>query len=232
MKDRRIKRICNMLCILLMTGLTAAGCAKGKTEDLTELELGLESTDTAKDKNQDETVVPEKEIKEGASPEMQTEKDAGKRPADASTVFVHVCGAVKVPGVYELSGSARVYEAIERAGGVKDDAAAEALNQAEKVTDGERIYVPTKEELEKGIVAGEEPKVTKADDNNGGKININTADKEALKTLPGIGDAKADSIISYREANGPFGAIEDLMNVEGIKEGVFHKIEDKITATS
>ena len=75
------------------------------------------------------------------------------------------------------------------------------------------------------------PEVTGTDQKDEGKININTADKEDLKTLPGIGDAKADSIISYRESNGGFQAIEDLMNVEGIKEGVFNKIKDKITVT-
>lgn len=75
------------------------------------------------------------------------------------------------------------------------------------------------------------PEVTGSDQKDEGKININTAGKEDLKTLPGIGDAKADSIISYREMNGGFQAIEDLMNVEGIKDGVFNKIKDKITVT-
>lgn len=231
MKDRRIRRICNMLCILLITGFMVAGCAKADAEDLNELELGAGSTEQAETDGQ--TSRPgEASGKEDADQEEPAEKGAGKKAADVSKVFVHVCGAVKAPGVYELSGEARVYEAIALAGGMKDEAAAEALNQAERITDGERIYIPTKEELEKGIVDGAKPNVTGTDVKDEGKININTADKEELKTLPGIGDAKADSIISYREANGPFGAIEDLMNVEGIKEGVFHKIEDKITATS
>lgn len=229
MKDRRVKGIGNILCILLIAALVT-GCAKEKAEDLTELELGVSGTDTAETKTQAEDSGKEKAAQGKRTAEgkaAEEEKGAG------STVFVYVCGAVKTPGVYELASDARVYEAISSAGGVRDDAAAEVLNQARMVTDGERICIPTKEELEQGIVdSGESPQVTGTDAKDEGKININTADKEALKTLPGIGDAKADSIISYRESNGPFGNIEDLMNVEGIKEGVFHKIEDKITATS
>ncbi|MDU7709940.1 MAG: helix-hairpin-helix domain-containing protein, partial [Clostridium sp.] len=142
--------------------------------------------------------------------------------------FVYVCGAVNAPGVYELAGDARVYEAIALAGGLNDAAAGEALNQASTVTDGERIYIPTAEELEKGIVDGQTAEVTGTD--NQGKININTAAKEELKTVPGIGDAKADSIISYREANGGFQTVEELMQVEGIKEGVFNKIKDRVVS--
>ena len=135
---------------------------------------------------------------------------------------------MNAPGVYELAGDARVYEAIALAGGLNDAAAGEALNQASTVTDGERIYIPTAEELEKGIVDGQTAEVTGTD--NQGKININTAAKEELKTLPGIGDAKADSIISYREANGGFQTVEELMQVEGIKEGVFNKIKDRVVS--
>ena len=135
---------------------------------------------------------------------------------------------MNAPGVYELAGDARVYEAIALAGGLNDAAAGEALNQASTVTDGERIYIPTAEELEKGIVDGQTAQVTGTD--NQGQININTAAKEELKTLPGIGDAKADSIISYREANGGFQTVEELMQVEGIKEGVFNKIKDRVVS--
>lgn len=230
MKDRRKKGICYLLCILLIAVNMTAGCAKEKAEDLTELELGAAGTDEAETNGQTKTSKRE----EAADKKEPVQKEGAEEEKEADDwVCVYVCGAVKTPGVYELASDARVYEAIASAGGVRDDAAGEALNQARIVTDGERICIPTKEELEKGIVdGGEAPQVTEADVKDEGKININTADKEALKTLPGIGDAKADSIISYREANGPFQSIEDLMNVEGIKEGVFHKIEDKITATS
>lgn len=219
MKDRRIKKVCVFLSILIAAMVFTAGCGKEKADELTELELeqtGQDQTGT-KGKKTEETV--------------QEPDQAEKKPETESTVFVYVCGAVKTPGVYELAGGARVYEAIALAGGTREDAASESLNQARAVTDGERIYIPALEEVQKGIVDGEVPEVTGTDRKDEGKININTADKEDLKTLPGIGDAKADSIISYRESNGGFQAIEDLMNVEGIKEGVFNKIKDKITVT-
>lgn len=209
MMDQK-SRVCKILCLIFAVILLTAGCGREKADDLTELELG-HTEEQAEDT-----------VKETAEDEMA---ESGEKD---ETVFVYVCGAVNAPGVYELASDARVYEAITLAGGVRDDAASEALNQARLVTDGERIYIPTLEELEKGIVDGIEPEVTGTDSKNEGKININTASKEELKTLPGIGDAKADSIISYRESNGGFQSIEDLMNVEGIKEGVFNKIKDNI----
>ncbi len=216
MKGKRLKRICTFLCIFTAAAVLTAGCAKEKADDLSELEL--EQT------GQGQAEMKGKETEGAVNGGTEEQKDE-------DTVFVYVCGAVNTPGVYELSGKARVYEAIARAGGTRADAASESLNQARAVTDGERIYIPTLEELEKGIVDGEVPEVTGSDQKDEGKININTAGKEDLKTLPGIGDAKADSIISYREMNGGFQAIEDLMNVEGIKDGVFNKIKDKITVT-
>lgn len=113
---------------------------------------------------------------------------------------------------------------------MREDAAEEYLNQAQFVADGERIYVPTEEEVEHGTV---ESTFTQSDSGDTeGKVNINTASKEELKTLSGIGDSKADSIIQYREAHGAFHSIEELMNVEGIKEGVFNKIKDRITVNA
>lgn len=148
--------------------------------------------------------------------------------ADGSgqTVYVYVCGAVNVPGVYELERGARVYEAIGMAGGMSADASAEAVNQARPVTDGEQIYVPTAEETE---AAGFDGTGFSGGGTGNQKVNINTAGKEELMTLTGIGEAKAQSILDYREANGGFKSTEELMEIEGIKEGVFHKIKEDIT---
>lgn len=207
MKDKRQRIKKKAVYILLISMIFITGCANERTEGFTELELEESSEPASKDT--EETESPERDRKQ--------------------TVFVYVCGAVHAPGVYELPEKARIYEAIEAAGGTKEGAAGEYLNQAQIVADGEQIYIPTKEELEKGIVEGQGPKVTGTDSNTEGKININTAPKDELKTLPGIGDAKADSIISYRETNGAFQQVEDLMQVEGIKEGVFNKIKSIIT---
>ena len=140
-----------------------------------------------------------------------------KEKSSASMIYVQVAGAVHKPGVYELPEGSRVFQALELAGGVTADAQLKSLNQAAPVSDGDMIWVMTVEE------AAVQP--AQAED---GKVNLNTATKEELMELPGIGAAKAASILAYREANGSFTKIEDLMKIEGIKEGVFSKIEDYV----
>lgn len=132
-------------------------------------------------------------------------------------IYVYVCGHVEKPGVYQLSADARICDALELAGGVTKEGRPEALNQAEHMTDGQTLYVPGMEE-ETG-----EPVLE--DD---GLVNINQADREALMTLPGIGESKAEVIIQYREEHGEFKSIEELMEIPGIKEGVFNKIKGSI----
>ena len=142
-----------------------------------------------------------------------------------STIFVHVCGKV-----YEFENGARVVEAIEKAGGFMENAATDYLNLAKELSDGEKIYVPDKEEAaglkpqNEGIAAESSGNVVSADS----RININTASKEELLSLKGIGDSRAQDIINYRTENGKFAAIEDIMKVPGIKQGAFNKIKDNI----
>lgn len=133
------------------------------------------------------------------------------------SIFVYVCGAVKCEGVYELPSGSRIYEAIAKAGGFREDAAMTQVNQAEVLQDEAQIYVPTLEEQKES---------QKHDD---GKVNLNSAAKEELMTLPGVGETKAESIIAYREQHGRFQTIEDIMQISGIKEGLFVKIKDYIT---
>ena len=147
-----------------------------------------------------------------------------------STIFVHVCGQVNAPAVYEFENGARVVEAIEKAGGFMENAATDYLNLAKVLTDGEKIYVPDKEEalgLNPVNVDTAQGNVADAKDTNT-KVNINTASKEELLSLKGIGDSRAQDIINYRTENGKFAAIEDIMKVPGIKQGAFNKIKDNI----
>lgn len=137
---------------------------------------------------------------------------------EESLVYVYVCGQVVSPGVYELSEDARVKDAIEVAGGMTEAAALTYLNQAEHLKDGQKIYVPTSEEIER------EEQASAAD----GKVNLNTAQLQELMTLSGVGESKAQAIIQYRETQGAFTSIEDIMKIDGIKEGVFNRIKDKI----
>ncbi|MGF7010425.1 competence protein ComEA [Lachnospiraceae bacterium PF1-22] len=133
-------------------------------------------------------------------------------------IFVHVCGQVINPGVYELEEGARVFEAIAVAGGVTDEGEASLLNLAEVLSDGMRLYVPKVDEAiaESGGAPGET------------LINLNTASKEELMSLSGIGEAKAEAIILYREETGKFTTIEELQEVSGIGESTFNRLKDKI----
>ena len=183
------------------------------------------------------TLEGESDVEKNSS-NSKTESEKGSQGGtDAEeglpeTLYVHVCGAVNAPGVYELKTDARIYEALEAAGGMTEDAAADWINQAEALSDGERIYVPTQEEAEESAqsVSG---RWADPNGNAGGsvsdKININTAAKEELMTLSGIGASKAESILKYRQEHGNFQNIEDLKKIEGIKDGVFNKIKDDIT---
>lgn len=151
----------------------------------------------------------------------ETEEPDGAK--EEKTCLVYVCGAVVAPGVYELDDGSRIYEAVELAGGFMEDAAEDVLNLAESVTDGQMIRIPTEEEQEAAGRQGAE-----ADSAADGKLDLNRADVAALMELPGIGQSKAEAIVGYREEHGPFSQAEDLMKVEGIKEGVFNKIKDRI----
>ncbi len=135
----------------------------------------------------------------------------------SSRMCVYVCGQVMQSGVFYFEEGARVYEAIEAAGGITEKGDASAVNQADILSDGQMIYVP--EKGENASVSGQ---------GTGALININTADKTALMTLSGIGESRASDIISYRESNGAYTCIEDIMNVPGIKEAAFNKIKDHI----
>ena len=210
--------------------LCCTGCKKKEQDTFAGLRLEDGSLGNTEKKEAEETGKSE------TSGDLSGEKEP-------ELVFVHVCGAVVSPGVYGMEADARVYEAVSCAGGLREDAVGEAVNQAQKVTDGERIYIPTREEVMNGLIPeAEEDTETAAgstEESGGaqtgstdGKVNINTASAEELKTLSGIGDTRAESIIRYREEQGGFQSVEDLMNVEGIKEGVFEKIKDRITVNT
>mgnify|MGYP003298593930 CR=1 FL=1 len=194
----RILKICCVISIVVFGGLLS-GCEKSEEaefQDISLEELDVEGTSRANEEIEN---------------------------PDESKIFVHVCGEVKIPGVYELEAGNRIFEAIEAAGGMTKAAAGDSVNQAEILIDGQQLYVPSKEEIQK---QNDKTSVT-----DKGKVNINKASKDELMTLAGIGEAKANAIIRYREENGAFKSIEEIMEIEGIKEGIFRKIEDQITVS-
>jgi competence protein ComEA len=143
-------------------------------------------------------------------------------------IIVDVKGAVQSPGVYTMTTNSRVVDAIEKAGGLSETAEQKAVNLAQVVEDQMVIYVP--EEGEEGVDYGHlNPGTTDATGSTENIVNINTAEKEALMTLNGIGNSKADSILTYREENGNFKTIEEIQNVSGIGEATFANLKDFIT---
>lgn len=214
------------------------GCTK--REDISFIDLTAVKEETKQvEVIQDtaEEIQETAEVTGGAADKAEElQKEAAPVQDDKEEILViHICGAVNVPGVYELPVGSRIYQAVEAAGGFSSEAEADFLNQAQNLKDGSRIYVPTKEEA---MLAGETLDFIGVDTNNdtqeeengdNGLVNINTASREELNTLPGIGSGKAESIISYRTENGSFRTIEEIMNVEGIKEGLFQKIKNQIT---
>jgi competence protein ComEA len=151
----------------------------------------------------------------------ETDNETYVAGANKQSIFVYVCGAVGKAGVYELDEGSRLYEAIELAGGMSEDADTTYLNMARVLTDGEQVVVYTVTEALNLKAEEAQAKL--------GLVNINTADLTELTTISGIGESRAKAIIDYREKNGAFSSIEDIKNVDGIKDGLFSKIKDKIT---
>lgn len=173
--------------------------------------------------NMDDEIKQEEEINHTQQREEKEKK-----------IIVHVAGEVNNPGVYELPGEARVFDAIKAAGGETVLADLDSLNLAAFIYDGERVYIPSRDETfpgsEKDIQGGfGEGSGRVSFSNSSGKININQATAEELQKISGIGPSKAKSIIDYRNKIGRFTDLEQLLEVSGIGEKTLEKIKDEIT---
>ena len=152
---------------------------------------------------------------------------------EKNQIIVHVTGQVKNSGVVSLEEGARVVDAIYSAGGETVDADLNKLNLAYILNDGDKIYVPKKEDSQTEYItsgAGENVSSYTTQSSDSKIININTATVDELATLPGIGKAIAERIVAYRMQNGKFENIEDIKNVTGIGDSKFNNIKDEITA--
>ena len=244
-------------CLLAALFLAAAGCssttsvfpsAEGSEEELAESGAGRE--DASGDAGQPGDSGDETEEStsgdagqsggSGNETEESTAGDgqetAGSSGKENTVIYVDVTGAVKAPGVYTLPAGSRVFEAIALAGGAREDASLENLNQAGLLQDGQQIRVYTEEEAAQMAQQGSLPSLPGAEAAAGqeegqeaSKVNINTAGKDELMTLTGIGETRAEAILAYRQETGGFQVPEDLMQVEGIKEKTFEKLKDQIT---
>ncbi|MGN6711907.1 helix-hairpin-helix domain-containing protein [Anaerocolumna jejuensis] len=225
---------------LVLTGIIYS-CQRGGNE---QPDSALGTPLTAEETKQEDTLADlpkDTNIKE----DTDIKEDKVTAAKKEEKYFVHICGAVKKPGVYEVSQETRIFEVVSIAGGFTKEADEDYINQAVSIEDGQQIYIPTKAEVKKEK-AGESGNMKKVSgklsqasgrlgqaQNDAGstdKININSATKEELCTLPGIGEAKAGSIIEYRTSHGGFQSIEELKEIDGIKDAVFNKIKDSIVS--
>lgn len=152
-----------------------------------------------------------------------------KNDNDSSSIFVEVKGAVKKPGVYSFQSGARVEEAIRRAGGFTSKADTLDINQAAKLEDSMMIYVRKRGEIERATQTQTAATDIPSDIEKSQAVNVNQADAAELQTINGIGPAKAEAIITYREEHGEFQQIEDLRNISGFGEKTIERLKSELT---
>lgn len=264
-------------CILLIAGVGYSCSFKGNNPS-TELVASLQETSlqdkekqnsvnnktstqqSNENKNTDRKYNSDHDTGGSLSSARQNDKSVKSQAQEKKTwIYVHICGAVKKPGVYRAEEGTRLFTFIDMAGGFTQKADNHYVNQAQMVTDGQKIYIPTKAEVKDFVLTGDiaaddrsnQGKALNAEQGNlveagqgnsqsteqgntkkNGLVNINEASSEELMELPGIGQAKADKIIEYRKTKGGFNKIEDIMNITGIKEGLFSKISPYISVNN
>ena len=163
-------------------------------------------------------LLEEQEAARKSAP-LADESRAGEKDG-AQAVFVHICGEVAYPGVYEVPAESRICDVLLLAGGCTKDAATDSVNLAGQVADGMQVVIPSLQEARQ--TAAEKLQERE------GLLNLNTATKAELCTLSGIGESRAAAIIAYREAHGGFSSVEEIMQVDGIKSGTYEKLKDRI----
>lgn len=204
-KNFRKRQLFAVLCCFVLL----CGCGADSSED--DIVIRLSDEEESHTDLLDENMTSVSEIVNETQP--------------SEMLFVHVCGAVANPGVYQLEPGSRLYEAVDCAGGLTDNADGTCLNMARELSDGEQVLILTKEEMAAMPHTPTDSQCTQTP----GLVNINTATLAELTTVSGIGESRAQAIIAYREANGAFRCIEDVKQVDGIKDGLFSKIKDQIT---
>ena len=264
-----IKILITVVFILFLIAVSLTACSDGELDIKTVSEAASSETasseavssEAVSSDNVEQTEATPTESEQKVFSVIKEEPNSSEMESyyeeySESSVRVYICGAVINEGVYELKASSRIQDVLEMAGGYSESAAHGVVNLADFIVDGEKIYIPTLEEVEDGTY----DKMMKSSDNmsagcigspsaygidsshrissntvssNGtisnGLVNINSACKEDLMTLPGIGESKALDIITYRDSHGGFSEIKDIKKVSGIGDATFEKIKSKIT---
>lgn len=221
-KDAMKKYLYRSICLFSMLLLCLGACGGGIRIEREE------AVSFASDESMDfQSAAPSSE---GREESMEVFASAEASSVEEK-IFVHVCGSVQQPGVYALVRGARAIEAVESAGGFTQDAAGDAVNLARRLEDGEKLYIPNREEgllIREREALAPEGGTNDAASGEAGRVNLNTASKEELMSLPGIGEAKAEAILEYRKRSGGFESIEEIMQISGIKSAAFEKLKDRI----
>ena len=216
-----MKKYMLILSVMLIS-LLAVGAVSASDNNITN-----DVFSSVKDSNIDNQIAVE-EINDLENKSLTTEIGSIVEENISDDVYIQLSGAVNNPGVYKVSCDKRIYEVIEDAGGLKEEADTSKVNLTLPIEDKMLIYIPNVNENET-VLTVEGSSIYDSQSTETQLININTASKEELKELPGIGDSKALAIVQYRQENGNFTCIEDIMNISGIKEGAFNKIKALIT---
>lgn len=180
------------------------------------------SISSLKESQSKKTSITDKSSKSKMSSKDKSQNKLGKDSEAGEILIVDISGEINKPGVYKIRPGTRIYELIEQAGGLSENANTDVINRASMVSDGQKIVIPSK----KGSQATDNTDISS---NVSGLVNINQADQNQLESIAGIGPSMAKRIIEYRSSNGYFGSIDELMNVKGIGTKKFDKIKAYVT---
>lgn len=223
-----------LLSILLIALFSSVVFAMLKDKDrmeMVELELVLEG------RTQDQHGEDNDQSNETEKSDENAQNEEDHQAKEDIEYYVDVKGAVHQPGVYQLTEGARVMDALEKAGQIREDGTTDHINLAQKIYDGMVIYIPTVDEIDEdqlqaALMAqaspGEGAQGTGQISSSSNKININRASAEELQKLPGVGASRAQDIVNYRTEKGDFQSLEDLMNISGIGPKIFERLKELI----
>ncbi len=229
---------------LLLAGVVGYGWGRRSEPPTHHIEIAVNHPDAPTEPNLPyvETVdLTESTPEPSGNDSTPSDTSAEPNPEPLSSLVVHVSGAVLNSGVYRLAEGSRVADAIEQAGGATSNADLDALNLAEVLTDGQKVYVPRKGEMPPPAVITSAGSGSSARIPSSGRvstpassaprfpIDLNRASAKELEALPGIGEVIAQRIVEYRQRNGPFRSVDELMNVRGIGPKKMESIRPLVT---
>ncbi len=231
--DRKKVKIVLTVCFVVISGVVSLGICYG-TQGKGKLVLEK----TKEQRSVEEQTGREVQTADAQSGATSVGTDAKQLSANEEMLYVHICGAVENEGVYALSVGSRLMDGVKAAGGFTEEADTSYHNLAALLLDGQKVYVPTLTETKELSVAERaddgmaaetgQPGGSKAVEGENDRVNLNTAGKEELMSLNGIGEAKAESILAYRQKVGPFQSAEELKKVSGIGDALFERVKNSI----